>query len=145
MTTKSGENLIYEKESYLIRGACFDLYKKFGGAFKESVINRALVSELKAKGLSVESQKRIDVMHRNEKVGTYVPDIIVDGKILIELKAKSFLIKEDEKQFWYYLRGSSYKLGFLINFGSKKLEIKRRIYDKARQKSFRGNPRLYLR
>lgn len=133
MVTKSGEQLLYEKESFLIQGACFDLYKKFGGAFKESVINKALVLELKIRGLQVENQKRIEIKHRNEKIGTYMPDIIVNDKILIELKVKSFFTKEDEKQFWYYLRGSNYKLGFLINFGAHKLEIKRRIYDKARQ------------
>jgi len=132
MATKTGENLLYEKESYLIRGACFDLYKKFGGAFKETVINKALVTELKQKGLLVETQKRIEITHRGEKIGVYVPDIIVGDKILIELKVKPFLIQEDAKQFWYYLRGSNYKLGFLVNFGSRKLEIKRRVYDKAR-------------
>jgi len=134
MVTKSGEELLYEKESFLIRGACFDLYKEFGGAFKESVINKALVLEFKTRDLKIENQKRIEIKHRNEKVGTYVPDIIVGDKILVELKVKPFLTKEDEKQFWYYLRGSKYKLGFLINFGTHKLEIKRRIYDKARGK-----------
>jgi len=67
-----------------------------------------------------------------EKVGTYVPDLIINDCILVELKAKPFLTKEDERQFWYYLRGSQYKLGFLVNFSTQKLEIKRRIYDKAR-------------
>lgn len=43
-------------------------------------------------------------------------------------------VRDDERQFWYYLRGSPYRLGFLINFGAKKLEIKRRVYDKAREK-----------
>lgn len=134
MATKDGNQLIYEKESYLIRGACFDLYKKFGGAFKESIINKALVSELKFKGLNIENQKRIDIIHRAEKIGTYIPDIIINENILIELKVKTFLTKDDDRQFWYYLRGSKYKLGFLINFGFQKLEIKRRIYDKAREK-----------
>ncbi len=97
MATKSGESILYEKESYLIRGACFDLYKKFGGAFKESVINKALVAELKFKGLNIENQKRIDIMHRAEKIGTYIPDIIINENILIELKVKSFLTKEDDR------------------------------------------------
>lgn len=134
MVTRNGENLIYEKESYLIRGACFNVYKKFGGAFKETIINKSLIAELEARGLKVDAQKRIDVEHRDKIVGSYVPDLIVNRKILIELKVKPFLTKGDEKQFWYYLRGSDYKLGFLINFGPRKLEIKRRIYDKARQK-----------
>lgn len=45
------DKLLYKKESYLIRGACFDIYKKFGGAFKEKIINNALVIELRLRGL----------------------------------------------------------------------------------------------
>lgn len=143
MATKSGENLLFKKESYTIRGVCFQLYQQFGGAFKESIIDKALISELRSKGLKVEDQKRINIMYRGEKLGTYVPDVIVEDKILLELKVKPKLTKTDERQFWYYLRGSNYKLGFLINFGSNKLEIKRRIYDKARNSILiRVNPRV---
>ena len=63
-----------------------------------------------------------------------IPDQIVNDIILIEIKCKPFLSREDERQFWHYLKGTDYKLGMLINFGSKKLEIKRRIYDKARER-----------
>jgi len=134
MTTKNGEELIYKEISYKIRGACFEVYKKFGGAFKESIVVRALILELRHQGLKIEVQKRIPIIYQGEKIGVYVPDIIVEERILIELKAKPRLVREDERQFWYYLRGSQYMLGFLINFGSKKLEIKRRIYEKARKK-----------
>jgi len=133
MATQSGESLLYERESYILRGACFDLYKNFGGAFKESIISKALVAELEHRDLQVEIQKRITITHRGQKVGTYVPDMIIEDKILVELKVKPFLTQEDERQFWYYLRGSDYKLGFLINFGSRRLQIKRRVYDKARK------------
>ncbi len=132
MATKSGEKLLYEDLSYQIRGACFNLYKKFGGDFKETAINKALFLELQSRKLGVENQKRIDIFHNNEKIGTYVPDLIVEDKILIELKVKPFLIKNDDIQLWRYLKGSNYKLGFLINFGTQKLEIKRRVFDKAR-------------
>lgn len=133
MTTKSGSQLLYGDLSYLIRGACFEIYKKFGGDFKEVVINRALVLELEHGGLKVDTQKRISINYRGKKIGTYIPDLIIEDKILIELKAKVFLTKEDERQFWRYLKGSDYRLGFLINFGPTKLDTKRRIYDKARQ------------
>lgn len=122
------KNLILSGEHVLIS------IKKFGGAFKESIIHKSLVLELKQKGLGIESQKRIEIIHQGEKVGVYVPDIIIDNKIIIELKVKPYLTKEDERQFWYYLRATDYKLGFLINFGSNKLEIKRRVYDKSRHK-----------
>jgi len=125
--------LLYEKESYEIRGACFWIWKEFGSAFKESIVDNALAEELRRRGLKVEKQKRIDIFYRGRKVGTYVVDQIVNDSILIEIKAKQFLTKEDEKQFWHYLKSSNYKLGFLINFGTKGLEIKRRIYEKARE------------
>ena len=127
-------DFLYEKESYQIRGACFEIYKTFGGAFKEKIIDWALTKALKKRGLKIEDQKRIDIYFDGEKVGTYVPDKIINKNILLELKAKPFLAKQDIDQFWKYLKGSKYKLGFLINFGPMKLEIKRVVYDRARKK-----------
>jgi len=89
-----------------------------------------LVKELLNQGLSIENKKKIPIIYKSEKVGFYIPDLIVNGKILIELKSKPFITKEDEKQFWGYLKGSEYKLGFLINFGPQKLIIKRFIHDR---------------
>ncbi len=133
MTTQKGENILYEKESYILRGICFDLYKKYGGAFKENLINNALVQELEKAGIKIENQKRIDILHDQKKIGVYIPDLIIEKKIIIELKVKPFITTGDERQFWHYLRATDYKLGFLINFGPEKLQIKRRIYDKARK------------
>ena len=124
--------LLYEALSYEIRGACFSVWKQFRGAFKETIIQRALVKEFKDRNLNIEEQKRIDIFYKNENVGTYVPDFVIDDKILVELKSKPSLFGEDKKQFWRYLKGSSYKVGLLINFGSQKLEIIRRVYDAAR-------------
>ena len=128
------KDFLYEKESYNIRGACFEVYKRFGGAFKEVIIDRALTKALEKRGLTVDDQKRIDIYFEQEKIGTYVPDKIVNSIIILELKAKKFLNKEDMDQFWKYLKGSNYKLGFLINFSPERLEIKRVIYDIARWK-----------
>ncbi len=122
--------LLYENESYKIRGACFKVYNSLGGGIKEKIIERALVYELKSQKINISNQSRIDIFYNNEKIGVYIPDIIVEDKIIIELKSKPFITKEDEKQFWGYLKGSKYQLGFLINFGSQKLIIKRFIYDK---------------
>jgi GxxExxY protein len=126
--------LLYEEDSYKIRGACYEVWKAFGGAFKEKVIDKALQISLKEKQLAIETQKRIDLFFKNVKVGTYIPDIIVNGRIIIELKCKPFLTKGDIDQFWKYLKGTEYKLGFLINFSPTKLEIKRIIYDTAKTK-----------
>ena len=131
---KTVQDFLYEEESYKIRGACFDVWKQFRGAYKESIVDRALTIALEERGLDVESQKRIDILFQGEKVGTYVPDKIINGIILLELKAKPFVSAIDFEQFWNYLKSSNYKLGFLINFSPHKLEIKRAIYDIARNK-----------
>jgi len=123
--------LLYEKESYEIRGACFQVWKEFGGAFKESIVDKVLTLELRKRELKVEEQKRIDIYYDGHKVGTYVPDKIISERILIEIKSKPYLLAGDIKQFWHYLKGTNYKLGFLVNFGNK-LEIKRVVYDTAR-------------
>ena len=130
------DDFLYKEQTYKIRGACFKIWREFGGAFKESIIDKALTEELLKNGFTVEDQKRIDIYYDNKKIGTYIPDKIIDSIILLELKCKTFITREDKKQFWYYLKASSYKLGLLINFGSKNLEIHRRIYDKARSKYY---------
>lgn len=98
------------------------------------MIDRALTIELQKLGLAVEDQKRIEIFYEGKKVGEYVPDKIINGIILLELKRKSFLTKQDRHNFWNYLRGSTYKLGLLVNFGDERLEIRRVVYDKARKR-----------
>jgi len=136
MSKKFVKDFLYEKESYEIRGACFEVWKNFGGAFKEKIVDRALTKSLSKKGLRVDEQKRINIYFENEKVGTYVPDKIINDCILMELKSKQFLTKQDIDQFWKYLKGSEYKLGFLVNFGPEKLTIKRIVYDTARRRHY---------
>jgi GxxExxY protein len=136
MTRKNAdENLLYEQESYLIRGACFAIYKKFRNTQKENVYQRSLVVELSNRGLIVEKEKQITVYYLGVKVGVYIPDLLVNKTIIIELKAKPFLHQEDIAQFWHYLKNSQFKLGFLVNFGNPKgVEIIRRVYDSARRR-----------
>ncbi len=130
---QNGEDIfLYKKESYDIIEACREVWKEFGGSFKESVIDKSLAIALQDKGYQVENQRRIDVYFKDKKVGVYIPDKVINEIILLEIKCKSFITKEDERQFWHYLKASPYKVGFLINFSPNKLEFKRRIYDKAR-------------
>jgi GxxExxY protein len=110
--------------------------KTLGNAFKEKVYHNALLEELKYLGLRVETQQRINIYYKGKKVGIYVPDIVVENSVIIELKCKPFLTREDTRQFWCYLRGSEYKVGYLVNFGKPgKVEMIRRVYDTARRLS----------
>lgn len=132
-TLKKTQNFLYENESYLIRGACFKVYKTFWNTQKEVVYQRSLAEELHNLNLVVEREKQLPVYYEKKKVGVYTPDILINDIIVIELKAKPFLHKDDLQQFWYYLKNSGYKLGFLVNFGEPNgVKIIRRIYDQAR-------------
>lgn len=107
----------------------------FRNTQKETIYQKALAEELKIKNLTVEREKQLSIYHLGKKVGIYTPDLIVNGAIVIELKSKPFLHREDIRQFWYYLKNSEYKLGFLINFGEHYgVKIVRKAYDTARKK-----------
>jgi len=127
------ENFLYKQESYLIQGGFYEIYKTFRNTQKEIVCHNALLEYLKGKNLTVEKEKRINIYYLGKKVGVYKPDIIINDIIIIEIKCKPFLHKDDIKQFWYYLKCSNYKLGYLVNFGKPNgVEFIRRIYDTAR-------------
>jgi GxxExxY protein len=127
--------LLYKEESYIIQGGAYELYKKFRNRHKETVYQRAYYFYLEEKGLQVEKEKQIPIYFNNKKVGIYTPDLVINNAIFIELKCKPMLTKDDIKQFWYYLKASDYKLGYLINFGAiNGVQIVRRVYDTARPK-----------
>jgi len=126
-------DFLFENESYLIREAAFEIYKKFRNTQKERIYLKSLAEELKSRGLTIEIEKQIPVYYGSKKVGTYVPDLVVNDVICLELKAKLFLHKQDKEQFWHYLKNSNFRLGFLMNFGAPKgVEIIRRVYDLRR-------------
>ena len=121
-------SLLYEKESYLLRGIWFNIYNELGPGHKESVYCNAFGQELIINKIPYLKEPQINLYYKNgEKIGNYRPDFIVWNKIIVEFKSVNFLIPVFEKQLRYYLKGSNYKLGFLVNFGSDKIQIIRKI------------------
>ncbi|MBI3291144.1 GxxExxY protein [Candidatus Falkowbacteria bacterium] len=88
------DKLLYREITYKIRGACFEVWQKFGGAFKEKIVDNALTIALENRDLKVENQVRINVYFDNKKVGTYVPDKIVNDSVLLEIKCKPYCNNE---------------------------------------------------
>jgi putative Holliday junction resolvase len=128
-------NLIYEDESFKIRGSAFEVYKQLGCGHKEVVYLRSMIEAMQDKGLKVEKERQLPVYFNEKKIGSYTPDVLVNDVIVIELKAKPFTSKQDIEQFWHYLTSAKYELGFLINFGKPGgVEITRRVYQTARTK-----------
>ena len=111
-----------------IIGSAYEVYNTLGHGFLEKVYENALALELKRQGLKVAQQNRIEVCYKNEVVGEYFADIIVDGKVIIELKAVARIDKLFEVQLVNYLKATGIEVGLLMNFGTK-MEIKRRVFD----------------
>jgi GxxExxY protein len=125
-------DLLYKDITYKIRGAVFAVHKTLGLGHKESVYHKALALEFKKWGLSFTEEKVIPVIYEGINVGVYKPDFIVEDKILIEIKAVPFIVRNHVEQMRHYLSSTNYKLGLLVNFGARRAQIKRIIYDKAK-------------
>lgn len=105
----------------------YKVYNTLGYGFLEKVYENAMFYELNKNGFVCEKQKRLDVFYEDQKVGVYFPDIIVNDKIIIELKANETLAEANEFQLINYLKATDIELGLLLNFG-KTPEIKRKIF-----------------
>ena len=114
--------------TYQIRGAVFEVNRVLGHGFLEKVYEKALLVELRRRGLSAESQIPLKVVYKNELVGEYFADIVVEDRILLELKAVESLQRIHEAQLLNYLKATDYKIGLLINFTYPKAEIKRFVF-----------------
>jgi GxxExxY protein len=110
----------------------FDVYNELGYGFLEKVYQNAMYIELKQRGFFVEAQKQIKVKYKEFEVGEYYADLVVNEKIIIELKAAEYVVKEFEAQLLNYLRGTEIELGLLFNFG-KKPEYIRKIFSNDRK------------
>jgi len=113
--------------TYQIRGFVFEVNKVLGAGFLEKVYEKALLVELRKRGLKAEGQVPITVKYKGEVVGEYFADIVVEDKVIIELKAVDKLQKIHEAQILNYLKATGYKIGLLVNFTHPKAEIKRFI------------------
>ena len=113
--------------TYEIRGAIFEVNKVLGPGFLEKVYENALLVELKTRGLKAESQVPLKVTYKDEIVGDYFADIVVENQVLIELKVVEKLQKIHEAQLLNYLHATGISIGLIVNFSYPKAEIKRFI------------------
>jgi GxxExxY protein len=111
--------------TYQIRGAVFEVNRVLGAGFLEKVYENALLLELRGRGLKAEGQVPITVKYKDEVVGEYFADIVVEDQVIIELKAVEQLQNIHEAQILNYLKATGYKMGLLVNFTHPKAEIKR--------------------
>ena len=110
-----------------IIGCFYKVYNVLGYGFLEKVYENSMMIELANSSLNADSQVEIKTYYKKQIVGIYYADIIVEEKVILELKAHESLRKEDFAQLLHYLKASKIKVGLLMNFG-KKPEFKRLIF-----------------
>jgi GxxExxY protein len=115
--------------TYAINGAVFEVNRVLGPGFLEKVYENAVLIELKSRGLKAESQVPIKVLYKEDVVGEYVADILVEERVIVELKTVERLEKIHEAQLLNYLRATGLNIGMLVNFRHTKVEIKRLVHN----------------
>ena len=121
----SDDRIIYKDLSYQLMQAVFEVHNALGPGFREDVYEEALAYELELRGIPFERQKQVVVRYKGRSVGVHRLALVVDGKIVLELRAVSALNDVFKQQTLSYLKASGLKLGILINFGTGRVEYTR--------------------
>lgn len=110
--------LLFEKESYAIRGAIFEVYREKGCGFLEAVYQDRLAKEFALQGVPFVAQQELHLNYKGQPINaTYKPDFVCHGGIIVELKALSQTTGEHRAQVMNYLKATGHRLGLLVNFG----------------------------
>lgn len=121
------DKILYREESYAIVAAAIQVWKTLGYGFLEKVYENALAIEMKRNCIAFEQQKPIEVCYDGQIVGSYVADMVADGKIILELKSAKTIDNAHTAQTLNYLKATGLRLGLILNFGPDKLDFKRVI------------------
>lgn len=126
---------MHEKEiSETLLDSFFFVYNEYGFGFLEAVYANALATELEYRGLHVQRQAPFELHHRGKEVGRYRADLLVENRIMIEVKSTQHLVEADERQLLNYLKATPIELGFLLHFGPNPRFL-RRILTNDRKKA----------
>ena len=117
--------LILEKLTEKIISSAIEVHKSLGPGFLESIYENALCRELSQRGIKFVRQQEIEVEYKDGAVGVHRIDLIIEGKVIVELKAVKGFEDIHYAQLLSYLRATRLKVGLLLNFGKPTLDIKR--------------------
>lgn len=119
------EKIVEKDLVYAINACVFEVYRQLGHGFLEKVYENALVREFQAREIAVEAQVPFSVRYKGVIVGEYCADLVVDDKIIVEVKAVERLHPAHEAQILNYLKATGKKIGLLVNFTHPKATVKR--------------------
>ena len=130
-------NLLHKSITDVILKVYYAVYNELGYGFLEKVYQNAMYFELKSLGYKVEAQKQIKVYFKQQLVGEYYSDLLVEDKVIVELKACELLMNVHVAQIMNYLKATEVEVGLLLNFGEEP-EFKRIIYTNDRKKNLKN-------
>ena len=115
-----------------IIGIFFKVYNKLGYGFLEKIYENALMIELRSERIQAMAQSPIRVEYNGQTIGEYFADLMIEDKVIVEIKAAKSLTVEHEAQLLNYLKATDIEVGLLLNFGPKP-QIKRKLFDNSRK------------
>lgn len=130
-------DLLHKEISKPILGIFYDVYNQLGYGFLEKVYQNAMYFELIAQGYKVEAQKQIKVYFKNQLVGEFYADLLVEDTIIVELKACEHLINSHVAQLMNYLKSTEIEVGLVLNFGETP-DFKRLVYTNNRKQNLKN-------
>ena len=119
--------LLYKELTFAVIGAAMEVHRILGPGFLEAVYQAALERELTLRGIPFGKQVKLPVSYKGEVVGEYIADFIIDGKLIVEIKAVSNFNSQHQAQAMHYLAATGCRLALLLNFGTGSLQHKRVI------------------
>ncbi|MEA1987100.1 MAG: GxxExxY protein [Candidatus Marinimicrobia bacterium] len=119
--------LLYPELSYKIIGLAIDVHNRVGSGFPEKLYEKALMILFKKNGIQAQNQVHFNVIFEEENIGKFIADIVVENKIILELKSVKELNNVHKIQTINYLKATGMKLGILLNYGEEKLKSERLI------------------
>ena len=117
--------ILFKELSYAIIGAAMEVHRVLGPGFLEAVYESALAYELTLRGIRFERQMHLPVYYKDQLLGEYIADLVIEGQIILELKAISAISAAHEAQAHHYLAATGLKLAIILNFGAESLQQKR--------------------
>ena len=128
-TQEEAGRWLYKDLTEKVIGVAMEVHRILGTGFLEYVYQQALCYALRLQGIPFEAEKELDIWYKDLLVPKkYTPDFFIEDKVIVEIKATSGLTDDDEAQLLNYLKATKKRIGLLLNFGKKSLEIRRRIW-----------------
>lgn len=126
--------ILHKQLSFAVVGAAMEVHRVLGSGFLEAVYQAALEKELSLRGIPFRHQVELPVKYKDEFVGIYKADLIIDGKIIVEIKSVSRLNSAHDAQAIHYLSATGLELALLLNFGGGSLAYRRVVKTKINPK-----------